>query len=306
MKNLLSLAFCGLLSLPIFAQHPTSGLVARFTFDNDLRNEIDTTQIFAESQSRSFEQITDRDGNTATALDNSARSYRCRVPNLPIGYGDRSWSIWVNLKGKTNDNTSILNQGYSCFITRETNTILFGDQNNYRTTSLTVDSAWHHAAVVFNSNDLYIRFYWDGQLTDSIMFSAVQDTGRTVRLGISPFALEYTDYYADDLLLYNRMLTLSEVQSLAGYVPSSVRLSNLPIALPIYPNPARESFRLGLAANDQPLDVELLDLQGKRVGFYPNVQPNAELSTRELPNGVYLVRASDGRSQFSQKLVIQR
>jgi prepilin-type N-terminal cleavage/methylation domain-containing protein len=78
----------------------------------------------------------------------------------------------------------------------------------------TVDLAWHH--IVFVLNDTY-RAYVDGSLSASAPISCLPNFSATLnelRVGRPAAATRYLNGSLDDLRVYNRELTLSEIQSI--------------------------------------------------------------------------------------------
>ncbi len=77
-------------------------------------------------------------------------------------------------------------------------------------------------------------------------------------------------------------------------------------ALKAYPNPARQSFRLGLDDAQYPLQLELYDLSGKRVAAHTLNTADEEVPVQQLAKGIFMIRAiqRDGGVAFG-KIVVQ-
>jgi hypothetical protein len=72
---------------------------------------------------------------------------------------------------------------------------------------------WHHLAYVYNGYE--IRTYWDGALVKTLAASGTTSTD-TIRgkVGVSPVLSDYFNGAIDELRIFNRALSASEVESL--------------------------------------------------------------------------------------------
>ncbi|MBP7408004.1 MAG: T9SS type A sorting domain-containing protein [Flavobacteriales bacterium] len=69
-------------------------------------------------------------------------------------------------------------------------------------------------------------------------------------------------------------------------------------------NPAHDELFLQLS-DDEPKDLIILDPSGRRIRTWSSVMgPLVHLPINELATGVYWVRASDGESSSTKKLII--
>lgn len=73
----------------------------------------------------------------------------------------------------------------------------------------------------------------------------------------------------------------------------------------IYPNPARGSFNISSASYSGELQLELFDVQGRRVMERTISGTQNEIGVQGIPSGVYMVRVSSESGAFTKKLVIQ-
>lgn len=76
----------------------------------------------------------------------------------------------------------------------------------------------------------------------------------------------------------------------------------------IYPNPAKNEFFLNIKGNVLgKVDVEIFDASGKLVsGQKVDVSNKEAITTQNLPNGVYIVKASGLGFEYSSKLIIKK
>lgn len=73
----------------------------------------------------------------------------------------------------------------------------------------------------------------------------------------------------------------------------------------IYPNPARGSFNIASPSYSGDLQLELFDVQGRRVMERKISGSQNEISLQAIPTGVYMVRLSSDSGAITKKLVIQ-
>ncbi|WP_282784573.1 T9SS type A sorting domain-containing protein, partial [Phaeodactylibacter xiamenensis] len=79
----------------------------------------------------------------------------------------------------------------------------------------------------------------------------------------------------------------------------------------VFPNPARDilNVQLDLPSATESLQIRLLNMLGQEVlsGHYGQLQSdNIELDVSGLPTGAYLIQVRDGKSQFTEPIVIQQ
>ncbi len=74
--------------------------------------------------------------------------------------------------------------------------------------------------------------------------------------------------------------------------------------LTIYPNPVEDICHISLSGNDnKPLDVSIIDIQGKLV-MKKNIT-GSDLNLSELKTGIYFITISDDEKQYTKKIVIK-
>ncbi|MCA1752401.1 MAG: T9SS type A sorting domain-containing protein [Flavobacteriales bacterium] len=88
----------------------------------------------------------------------------------------------------------------------------------------------------------------------------------------------------------------------AGFVGTDDRDNRS--VLKLYPNPARQRFRIELPEGVEALQtVELCDMQGRAVRAWPAA--HSPFTTGGLPTGMYVVRASGKNGVYTQKLILE-
>lgn len=215
-KHLLSilLATIWLCSL---AQIPTSGLVQRFTFDGTLDGiNGNTLSLFGQPN-----YVNDRFGNANSAqnLAGTSTSFNTAgLTNLPTGNANRTVSFWY--KSNANTTHSLFNYGNNggsatfaiAYTTGPNRLVLFNGNNEYNY-NISYTGNWNHVAVVHNGGSSYV--YLNGvQQGSATAVTYATTAGQTVNIGFSPGNTPYANFQMDELLVYNRALTPSEIVTL--------------------------------------------------------------------------------------------
>ncbi|MCS7073255.1 MAG: T9SS type A sorting domain-containing protein, partial [Bacteroidia bacterium] len=122
------------------------------------------------------------------------------------------------------------------------------------------------------------------------------------RIGSSSLQ-NYSNVTLDEFRIYNRMLSLTEIQTLSnsytctGVVSVEKASSNSHISL--YPNPATDQVKVELSdPTIQILSTEVFDVTGKQVF----VGKNEIISINQLISGIYLVKVQTTAGQFVSRL----
>ncbi len=226
-----------------YAQIPTNGLVAHYTFGGNADNQLGTGMNGALT-SMTFQS--DRFGNSNEAalfdgtagyaqLMNSASnlsfihnthnfsiSFHVRIDNLTKRHTIISCSATTTMKGFTltfENHTSI---GYQLlrFVSYRG---VSGQNNQLKTDNYIInDNNWHH--VVLLGNGASVRIYLDGVLLSNELNNPVNSSGHSnpdIYLGAAPTdessnlaMTTLLEGALDDLRIYDRELTLAEVTSL--------------------------------------------------------------------------------------------
>ena len=71
----------------------------------------------------------------------------------------------------------------------------------------------------------------------------------------------------------------------------------------LYPNPAKDYTFLNLGSNNSPVNVELLDIQGRVISAVKTSEPLLKWETSTLVNGLYFFRIQKGEQVEIQKLM---
>jgi hypothetical protein len=197
----------------------------------------------------------------------------------------------------------------------------------YGTSDLVTDGKWHHVAATYDGAT--IALYVDGRLENSFARSG------TVPAGTSPIAIGArpgVNYFAglmDEIAIYNRALTATEIKATSDAAPSGrcgagqpvavdeppSHVTSLDFAAP-YPNPTHGAtnleFQLPVAAVAQ---VEVVDVAGRRVtsllrgeflsaGIHRVAWDGLDAEGRRAAAGIYEIRVVAGVSEASRRVVL--
>jgi hypothetical protein len=117
-----------------------------------------------------------------------------------------------------------------------------------------------------------------------------------------------------DLLNNNEVLNVTNTNSLITLAPGEFKVFGnnaavlstenlfLKDAVSLYPNPAKDSFRISIATNK----VLIYDANGKKVReFNGDYSTNTAFSTQGLESGLYLLLAQNNEGKILKKLIIE-
>lgn len=310
----------------------TTGLVASYNFNN---NTLDGSGNGNDgSPAGGFAYSYDRFLNpNAAGLFNGTNSYVFVPWAQTLSAPDTACTqaAWINMSGN-----SLVGEAYNPIIMKSTNgtnafmyrmlasDIGFGSAfNNWTThysylTPLSLHT-WYHLATVFDGSTLVL--YLNGAPVDtaSMSLTIVQDT-RDLTIGADfPGSLEIMNGRLDDVRIYSRALTASDVAELMSLVDvTAVEGGQVTPGLilgPSHPNPMtgiRTTVDFSLES-PQTVRFWVLDASGRlvRTGF-PEMLPAGVHSAgwdgrddagRTMPSGTYFLRILAGSRETSRRVV---
>ncbi|MBX2985484.1 MAG: DNRLRE domain-containing protein [Bacteroidia bacterium] len=174
--------------------------------------------------------VADRFGNPNSAysfngIDNLIEIANSILPNTPTSY---SISVWINpftsTDGSIIGDRSSSSWDYKYFM--NTNPLRLSTSSNINTCvnstffdSQTVNlNTWQHLTVTLNTSDNTIKSYINGSLVDSHNGFCWPNQMTATTIGASPNPAGQIDYYyngiIDDIRIYKRVLTQSEIEAL--------------------------------------------------------------------------------------------
>ena len=183
-------------------------------------------------------------------------------------------------------------------------------------------NTWKHIAVTYNSGT--VKLYEDGLevISSATGFNQIPVHSNNAGLGtvIDNIAFggiglsNFFDGKMDDVKIYNRVLSSSEVSSIAGGSSSRVATKNIKwhqaLALvekegeiKVYPNPVRDVLTLRLREQESS-SLKIADLSGKIVYESEGVKGHLELNTSRWTNGIYLIKLNNSKEAMIYKLIV--
>jgi hypothetical protein len=211
MKNVIFLFLTLFTCLGSVAQIPTSGLLHRYTFDNTFANTAATHTLAGGTGN----YVPDRNSvtNGAQNIISTSTFSSAGIPNLPVASASRTVAFWY--KSNSNALHSLFNYGassnyFGIVYEASPSQILVGGGSSSLTYPFTYTGNWTHIAVTYNGTNTTI--YFNGTAVSSTAGITFATTASPVsRIGVSPFGGNYNNFIIDDLLIYDRAITATEV-----------------------------------------------------------------------------------------------
>jgi hypothetical protein len=302
------------------------GLIACYPLDN---NADDFSGYNNNGTAHNLTATTDRFGSPNNAYHFSGANSYIDIPDSSFLLNEYTYSLWCRPA-----DTPSFNNGYGVIsiggdIADQAIQVVNGSVQgpafggggydiNFQTHGCSAYSSplsinqWYH--VVLTRNDSVINFYIDGLLICSSNYSAsaagYMDMSGTVTANIGKRAGSVPQYFIgdiDEVKIFNRVLSLSEIQSMESKCSLSGIGDLLPnnTALNIFPNPATGTINITTVGNLNNIDVKIFNLIGENIysGVMNGYSTQIYLDT---PAGIYFVKLSDGKRSCCKKLVVDQ
>jgi hypothetical protein len=316
MKKLtLALLLLTLGLMPTFAQTLTDSLVGLYHFNG---NADDASSRNNHGSATNTTNALDRNGNSNAAMQFGNGAY-VSIPATDLFNDEYSYSLWFYLSNQVANNSKnmlITVGGTTCDQGLAITNNYFGytgingggyysTSNTYGTayTTLPQTKKWYHVAQV-KSNDS-VKLFVNGVLEDSKPASQKPCYSGSNPSGRIGARLDNTQYFPgtiDEVRIYKRALSNSEIQTLYNNELTSLEMVSLPTPeFNIYPNPASKSFFIE-SANAAVDKVILYDFTGK---VLKTLQHTQEVTLENLMPGTYLVELYSGENIVRKTLIIQ-
>jgi len=295
-KQLLALGLTVLTSAAM-AQIPASGLVDYYDFDNNL---IGWSGNVLPNASEDF--VDDRFGNPLSSLDVQTQFDSLQISNLPIGNDARTVAFWFK---NTDDAVhSYFNYGFTTnhfgIVYDGSDILISGASEGGHDIGYTYSENWTHIAATFNNGTLWV--YLDGVFVSTAALTFTVAANPVSRIGFSPYLGDYAGFYMDNLAIYNRALSASEITELysATTATSVSDITANPVAT--YPNPATTSVMLdGIETGST---ITLVDALGRTVKTAIATATRTEVSLSGLNQGVYTIQVQEGNAIRTARLLV--
>jgi len=163
---------------------------------------------------------------------------------------------------------------------------------------------WTHVVGTYDGQN--IRLYINGVIADSVYHPGII-TDPNWDLTIGTFGGNYWKGEFDELRIYNRVLTPTEISDFYVYYGISEYISQSRID--VWPNPCNDILNYSCEKISNP-EVKLYDISGKCVFSENNSVMQAggyySIDVSSIPAGVYLLRCSTGSNVLDRKISIIR
>ncbi|MFI5222408.1 MAG: LamG-like jellyroll fold domain-containing protein, partial [Bacteroidia bacterium] len=112
----------------------------------------------------------------------------------------------------------------------------------------------------------------------------------------------------DDIRVYNRTLSLTEVNRLYNFTYTGVsKLDNESTQINIYPNPSQGLLNIeSNGKSGQSMKVDFYDLMGRNVKQLDIPRPNSTIDVSDLNSGIYSVIIKIGDMMKVQKIILSK
>ena len=186
--------------------------------------------------------------------------------------------------------------------------------SDFTSTSSIYNNAWSHATVVMRNGLMDIYVDGDPVLKDinvSADFNPVSGT-QNILLGKSENPLDWFRGYLDDLIIDSKSYTSAEAKSAYmqwknNFTNMTNTSSTLDVStvekseLKIYPNPFTDFISIN--QNDELEFVELYSITGNLV---KKTQNTKQIDVRDLPSGIYILKATTKKGTFISKKIMKK
>jgi hypothetical protein len=292
-----------------------NALVAHYKFEGNTADNTINLYNGATLGTTSF--VTGSVDNSAIMF-NGSNSFM-QLPANIVNHQQISIATWINWKGVSSWQR-IFDFGNGedeyLFLTPRASTLNMrlaikqnGVEQTLNTTMPTLNK-WTHVVVTIGETS--VKIYMDGVLTAEsgtitnrpMAFKPVLNY-----IGRSQFSADPTfNGSIDDFRVYNYELSASEVAQLAQLVSTNVTQQNKGGELTVWPNPANDILKItylpGTGANNA--NLQLYNTAGRLVlaetiqGIY-----ETEMDVSALPNGIYLLKLTNGNETTTKRVVVK-
>ena len=278
--------------------------IAEYDFNNNYNNVLGSNPFIANTGTQF---VTDRHGNSVSALSINNTGTTATIPNLPYGSNSRTISIWAKINTfSAQPYNFIFSYGGNattgksfCGSITATNAAALGYNSNFNVFPSHSTGTWYHYAFVYNGTT--VKIYRNGVLLGSGAYAwNTFNYNRLFKLGTGVSGELYFNGAIDDLKIYNYALTDTEITNLFtnnSLASENFNANNLEVGL--YPNPVNDI--LNIDTKEEILSVEVFALQGQKVMS----SKENKINVSELPAGIYLVRIQDVNNNIATKKIIK-
>ena len=174
-----------------------------------------------------------------------------------------------------------------------------------------IENQWYN--VVVTLNDTVFKTYINGVLKVSYPVTSpggfIGTSTDSASIGANIYGItsgEYQFYFKgsiDDIMLYNRVLTDSEVVIYHNIAEvNNIVSSNM---ISVYPNPAHDNVSVQIKGNNTKGSIQLINEIGQILSQQNMNSATTTFDLGKLPSGIYIVRVQIDGAAFYQKVIKQ-
>ncbi len=278
---------------------PSNGLLSWYPFNNN-GNDASSNLNNLGNYGATF--LTDRFGNpSACANFNGATWMQNNMPSFTFSQtGAFTYSIWLNKGAQTSDGVAMMigniTSGNFISLIQGHPMLRFGVNKQqsawiWLTAPDTLNS-WVNLVATYTNG--IMRFYENGvfKTNTNFTYTATNAVNMPLYVGRGVSGNYYTGMI-DDLGIWNRVLTQTEITALYNSSTTGIAENNKPKAGVIYPNPAKNEVVVELAAGLIGSNYSIVDMDGNTVINGVVANQNQKLDISKIASGMYCFEVSD-------------
>ena len=322
----------GLFSFFGFGQVSNANLVAYYNFENSGNNQANST-MYHLAPFTSFEDFPtytadgilggciNFSGTNALANDAQLADYFNAQTNksITISFWMKTNNTFTNLKTYVEGFESIIVRGVptSFFISRSSGNFQGGIANdNIGDAFFAGNNQWNHMVYIYNAQSNNLKGYINNELMFNLDLTGseqavFQNTNRFIvgsgsNNGTFNWAQKAYTGKIDEMYVFSRAITASEVQGLFNLQTLSTPTFKNDISVSVYPNPFQDKITISFENESSNAKVKLVDITGKQL--YNNSFSGNSIEINNLENlnsGIYFLKIEDQNGSFTTKKIIK-
>ncbi len=316
MKNFIALFLISIFfTSSLYGQTITDSLKAHYPFDNNLRDVTKYgNDLVVNGGISPYVLVAGKDSalsfNGGDRLTSSSAFDASSFTVMAI-------SIWIKTSTVTTSSDQLVFQGANIGfgmgvqpVTGKLFVSFDGSTAGSRiSTNSVADGVWHNIVMQSNgtSTSLYIDGVFDGSVNE-ILYPSTGGADNLIYVGASTFNTRAFTGAINDLRIYNRLLSKSEIETLYS---KSLSVSSLPakrsVGFSVFPNPTDNGYFSITVRNLGPgSNIEITDITGRSV--WQALSPSAKQYEIDasLKSGIYIISIiENGKTRASRKLVVK-
>jgi len=317
MKKLLYTIFFFHFAVFSQAQLVTNGLTAYYTFSG---NASDSSGNYLDGAIHGNPVVTkDKLGHPNGAYFFNGSADYINIPSPTLTTNAYSYAVWA--KPSTNDGLGFVvsigsDTAYQALLVTPFQDgwaggeYLSNGDNNYQTSGVSIDTShWYH--LVLTRDQSNIQLFVDGHKYDPVPVSGAPVYGKNPTANIAKRAGSASQYFhgaIDEVRIYNRVLTESEVQTLYSVIKvQGIKSKLAENVISILPNPNNGSFSIDMNSKLNNCEINIQNSYGEVV--YSEKLSNGfgrkEIMMANRTQGVYLLTIKSDEGLGSKKIVVQ-